>query len=69
VNQPAVKNPWLVAFALMLLLEGVVPFLFPKQWRETFRRILQLSDGQLRFLGLAALLSGLLLLGLAELSF
>jgi uncharacterized protein YjeT (DUF2065 family) len=64
-----VKNSWIIAFGLLLLLEGVVPFLFPKQWRDTFRRILELSDGQIRFLGLAALMSGLLLLGLAELSF
>jgi uncharacterized protein YjeT (DUF2065 family) len=64
-----VENPWIVAFGLLLLLEGVVPFLFPKQWRDTFRRILQLSDGQIRFLGLIALLSGVLVLALAELSF
>ena len=63
------KNSWIIAFGLLLLLEGVVPFLFPKQWRDMFRRILELSDGQIRFLGLAALMSGLLLLGFAELSF
>lgn len=51
----------------MLLLEGIVPFLFPKQWRETFNRITRFSDGQIRFLGLIALTCGVLVLGLVEL--
>jgi uncharacterized protein YjeT (DUF2065 family) len=51
----------------MLVLEGVLPFLFPKQWRETFSRILRLSDGQIRFLGLAALLCGAATLALVHL--
>jgi len=52
----------LVAFALMLLLEGVMPFLAPAAWRETFRRLTQLTDGQIRFLGLTSMLIGLILL-------
>jgi uncharacterized protein YjeT (DUF2065 family) len=52
----------LVAFALMLLLEGLLPFLAPATWRETFRRLTQLTDGQIRFLGLASMLIGLILL-------
>jgi len=52
----------LVAFALMLLLEGALPFLAPAAWRETFRRLTQLTDGQIRFLGLASMLVGLILL-------
>lgn len=51
----------LLAFALMLILEGVLPFLAPSLWRDTFRRITQLSDGQIRFFGLASMLIGLLL--------
>lgn len=61
------KGSWIVALGLMLLLEGIVPFLFPRHWRETFNRITRLSDGQIRFLGLLALLCGLALLGLVEL--
>ncbi|HEY2338355.1 MAG TPA: DUF2065 domain-containing protein [Burkholderiales bacterium] len=53
---------FLLAFALMLILEGVLPFLAPKIWRETFRRITQLSDGQIRFVGLSSMIVGLLLL-------
>jgi len=52
----------LVAFALMLVLEGIVPFLSPGTWRETFRRLIQLSDGQIRFIGLTSMLAGIILL-------
>ena len=60
------KSSLVVAFGLMLLLEGIIPFLFPRQWRDIFNRITQLSDGQIRFLGLIALLSGLVTLGLVH---
>ncbi|MBI5918315.1 MAG: DUF2065 domain-containing protein [Nitrosomonadales bacterium] len=53
---------WLVALALMLVLEGMMPFLFPAAWRETFLKIIRFSDAQLRFMGMTAMLSGLLLL-------
>ncbi|MEW6690343.1 MAG: DUF2065 domain-containing protein [Pseudomonadota bacterium] len=52
----------LMAFALMLVIEGLLPFLAPSVWRETFRRILQLTDGQIRFFGLTSMLIGLVLL-------
>ncbi len=53
---------WLIGLALMLVIEGIVPFLFPGLWRDTFRKLVQLSDGQLRFIGMTAMLSGLVLL-------
>jgi len=56
----------LLAFALMLIIEGVLPFLAPSLWRDTFRRITQLSDGQIRFFGLTSMLIGLVLLALAS---
>jgi uncharacterized protein YjeT (DUF2065 family) len=52
----------LTALALMLIIEGLLPFLAPGFWRETFRRITEMSDGQLRFIGLTSMLAGLLLL-------
>jgi len=52
----------LMALALMLVLEGVLPFLAPNLWRDTFRRITQMTDGQIRFVGLSSMLVGLLLL-------
>ena len=56
----------LMAFALMLVIEGLFPFLAPSAWRETFRRLMQLTDGQIRFFGLTAMLAGLLLLLLSR---
>ncbi|HEX6019047.1 MAG TPA: DUF2065 domain-containing protein [Burkholderiaceae bacterium] len=53
---------FLGAVALMLVFEGLLPFLSPNTWREVFSRALRLSDGQIRFLGLSSMLVGLLLL-------
>ena len=52
----------LMALALMLIFEGVLPFIAPNLWRDTFRRITQMSDGQIRFVGLSSMIVGLLLL-------
>ncbi|TCS70117.1 hypothetical protein EDC61_11721 [Sulfuritortus calidifontis] len=52
----------LPALALMLLIEGLLPFLSPRTWREAFTRMTQLNDGQIRFMGLISMLAGLLLL-------
>ena len=56
------KDILLAGLALMLVFEGVLPFLAPRAWRETFRRIIELSDGQLRFVGLASIAIGMALL-------
>jgi len=48
---------WL-ALALVLIIEGMMPFLFPKQWKETFLKIASLTEGQIRFVGLVAILIG-----------
>jgi uncharacterized protein YjeT (DUF2065 family) len=52
----------LMALALMLILEGLLPFLSPRLWRDAFRRILQMNDGQVRFVGMSSIIAGLLLL-------
>jgi uncharacterized protein len=52
----------LLAFALMLVLEGMLPFIAPRVWRETFRRVTEMSDGQIRFIGLTSMLIGLIVL-------
>ncbi len=52
----------LTAFALLLVLEGLLPFIAPKAWKDTFRRITELADGQIRFLGLSSIVVGLVLL-------
>jgi len=56
----------LMALALMLVIEGLLPFLAPKVWRETFLRLMQLSDGQIRFFGLTSMIAGLALLLVAR---
>jgi hypothetical protein len=50
------------ALALMLVFEGLLPFLSPGAWRRVFEQALKLSDGQIRFFGLSSMLVGLLLL-------
>ena len=47
--------------ALMLIFEGLLPLLAPRAWRETFRRVIEFTDGQLRFIGLASIASGVVL--------
>lgn len=50
----------------MLILEGMLPFASPTTWREAFSRMIRLKDGQIRFMGLASMLIGLLLLVLTR---
>ncbi|MGH8709846.1 MAG: DUF2065 domain-containing protein [Burkholderiales bacterium] len=56
----------LTAFALMLVLEGILPFLLPTIWREAFKRLIEMTDGQIRFIGLSSMLAGLLVLFLVR---
>jgi uncharacterized protein len=51
-----------VAFALVLVLEGLLPFLAPAAWREIFRKATALSDGQIRFFGLTSIAAGMIFL-------
>ena len=50
-----------LALALMLVFEGLLPFIAPARWREIFRRIADLSDGQIRFFGLISIVCGVVL--------
>ena len=54
------------ALALLLIVEGLLPFVAPRVWREGFRRLTELTDGQLRFVGVASM--GIGLIGLYMLS-
>ena len=49
----------LTALALVMVIEGLMPLISPARWREVFSRILAMSDGQIRFIGLASILMGL----------
>jgi uncharacterized protein YjeT (DUF2065 family) len=56
------KSTLLAALGLMLVFEGLLPFIAPQAWRETFKRMIALKDGQLRFIGLISIAGGLLIL-------
>jgi len=60
-----VTDTLLGALALMLVIEGLLPFFSPKSWREMFVRAMQMSDGQIRFIGLGSMLVGVLVMMLA----
>lgn len=53
---------FLNAVALMLVLEGMLPFLSPQTWREAFKKMTEINDNQIRFIGLTSMLAGLALL-------
>jgi uncharacterized protein len=50
----------LAALCLVLVVEGLMPFLAPKAWRETMMKVAQFNDGQLRMVGLICIVLGLL---------
>ena len=50
------------ALALMLVIEGILPFTAPRLWREAFRTLTEMNDGQIRFAGLASMVIGLVVL-------
>lgn len=52
------------AVAVMLVIEGLLPFLSPGTWRSVFEKATRMSDGQIRFIGLSSIIAGLLLLTL-----
>ncbi|AMC33944.1 DUF2065 domain-containing protein [Iodobacter arcticus] len=49
----------ILAFALMLIFEGIMPFAFPSVWRSTMQKIADLDDFKIRLIGLGCLLAGL----------
>ena len=55
-----VQDSLWTALALLLILEGLLPFVAPRVWREGFRRLTELTDGQLRFVGVVSMGIGLL---------
>jgi uncharacterized protein YjeT (DUF2065 family) len=52
----------LAAFALYLVIEGLLPFISPRNWKQSVELIAQLADRQLRIFGLISMLAGILLL-------
>lgn len=60
------SNTFLIALGLMLIMEGILPLLLPQAWRDTFKRMVELKDGQLRFVGLVSIVGGLILILLSK---
>ncbi|MCM2327023.1 MAG: DUF2065 domain-containing protein [Lysobacter sp.] len=52
----------LAGLALMLVIEGVLPFVAPKLWRDAFKTLIEMKDGQIRFAGMVSMAAGLVLL-------
>jgi hypothetical protein len=52
----------LVAIALVLVLEGLMPFASPGTWRRAILAATELNDATIRFIGLTSMLGGLVLL-------
>jgi uncharacterized protein YjeT (DUF2065 family) len=57
-------NTLWIALALLLVFEGLLPFISPAAWRRMFEQILALSNGQIRFFGLCSIVVGLVSLAL-----
>lgn len=51
-----------IAISLMLVLEGILPFLYPQRWRNLVARLSEIDDRQLRMAGLASMVAGVILL-------
>jgi uncharacterized protein YjeT (DUF2065 family) len=54
-----VPESLLAALALVLVIEGLLPLFAPRLWRESFRKLVELTDGQLRFIGVVSVVIGL----------
>jgi len=61
----AAGSPLMLALGLVLIIEGLLPLISPLSWREAMRRMADFRDGQIRFVGLGAVVAGLLLVMIA----
>ena len=55
-----------VAFCLVLVLEGIIPFLYPQRWRRLVIQVARVDDRSLRLTGLASMILGTVLLYLVR---
>ena len=61
------NDVWIISIGLAFIVEGMIPFLFPAQWRRAVESIAKFTDGQIRTVGLFALLCGLAVIWVAQL--
>lgn len=52
----------LTAFCLVLVLEGLLPFISPDRYKQAMRAMLDMKNGQLRTIGLSSMIAGVVLL-------
>jgi len=52
----------LTALALVLIIEGMVPFVGPRKYRQIVAQMAMLSDNHLRTMGLVVMIAGVILL-------
>ena len=60
------KNWLFSSLGLMLVIEGLMPFPFPQGWRDTFKKLITMKSGQIRFMGLMSFLLGLIFIFLGR---
>jgi uncharacterized protein len=63
--EPTLTELFWPTLALVLVLEGLLPFVAPSAWRKVFIELMKMQDGQIRFFGLCCLLGGVALWWLA----
>ena len=51
-----------IALCLVLVIEGITPFLYPRRWRALAMTLADVSDSAMRVAGLVSMLTGTLLL-------
>ncbi|MGB0205022.1 MAG: DUF2065 domain-containing protein [Neptuniibacter sp.] len=51
-----------IGFCLMLILEGIIPFLYPQRWRNLVQQLSLVNDRSLRLIGLASMTLGVVAL-------
>ncbi|MES2990582.1 MAG: DUF2065 domain-containing protein [Pseudomonadota bacterium] len=62
MGSPGLAELLFGALALVLVIEGLLPFISPQRWRAVFEKALKMSDGQIRFIGLSSMLAGIAML-------
>jgi len=55
-----------IAISLMLIIEGIIPFLYPQRWRQLVASLAEIDNSTLRRIGLGSMVAGLILLYLVN---
>jgi len=55
-----------IAISLMLVIEGIIPFLYPQRWRQLVASLAEIDNSTLRRIGLGSMVAGLILLYLVN---